>query len=191
MQNIYNPQKQSMFLRNIRKPAQAIRQSALYSTVTNKVRPIELLQEYCNRDGKDQIIEHHVNRLKIEVKHYSSSAFQSMIIFGKPMKLCLPPTAMALDKDTLYNAIITCFDGKEENFIMNLCDIHIKNTMLYLQYWSDRRLKFVLGHELSHIAHGDMGILKGLRNNILQRFRMYLSKIKQKKNIYIYTFSHR
>uniref|UniRef100_A0A0A9YCV7 Peptidase M48 domain-containing protein n=1 Tax=Lygus hesperus TaxID=30085 RepID=A0A0A9YCV7_LYGHE len=92
-----------------------------------------------------------------------------MIIFGPPMRLCIPPTAMALDQHSLYQAIVTCFDGKEQNFIMDLRDLHVRNTMLYLQYWSDRRLRFVLGHELSHIAHGDMGVLKGFRNNILQR----------------------
>lgn len=140
-------------------------------------RPVSLLYKLAAPIAENYVIGKRFQKTTFSVLHTSTSPFLSSSQFSSKndtYMVTVPPTAVALDEASLYRALVQCFDGQEKNFVMDLRDHETRAKMQYLHYWSEKRLKFVLGHEMAHIANDDFGKLKDVKRKMLTQFGMLL-----------------
>jgi len=97
----------------------------------------------------------------MSVRADQQNPFQVLVQFldnapGHALALHMPPMVVAHDRTTISKAIKDVIEPRARAAFLPVDkDAALMDVFVCFGYWSDARLKFVLGHELAHYVNGD------------------------------------
>jgi len=110
-----------------------------------------------------------IQRIEVQVKHCMEAPFTSATTrkdetgASDELALIITPTCLGTDPANLYKYLVECMDGQEANPAVDLRRPAQLRAMVRQHLWTDKRLEFVLAHELAHVLNGDLEPKSGLK----------------------------
>ena len=116
--------------------------------------------------------------IKAAIEHNSKNPFVTSVrMDGTTVHMTFPPTIKPHDRAHIYPFLIECLDGAQRIHCLDLTIAEDLRRMQRAHLWGQRRLRFTLAHELSHIANGDMDP----RRNAMDLFFKAFSEDKRRQ----------